>query len=249
MSSELQNKMYNYEVQPPATGWNRVVAALDEESDSLAQRLQNFETSPPPTVWNKIKEELGNEKEIVPFRKKNVFRYAAAAVLVALMVLSGSLLLKNNNDGNDTVSQPKLTNSNSTVNSSSSITTPDLASDKINSFQAQGAADKQIAYQRPKRNSVFTSHLGTKQMNAPERIEVEKRISFGNTIDRYMVYSDGHGNAMRLPKKLYDVISCIQVDISCKDRMQGYQQKIANAALTSDFTAVLEMLNNLRENQ
>jgi hypothetical protein len=247
MSNELQHKMYNYEVQPPVESWNRIVAALGEEV-TLAERLKKFEAVPPATVWNKIETELGTETKVISFRRKNFIRYAAAAILFALIVLSGTFLLKNNGN-NDTAPQSNPTNINTTLTDSDGSSTQSSTVTNERDL-AHNTADRQIAYNhKPKRLSVskFVSRL--QQINAPEKIEPERKISFDNTVDRYMIYSDGDGNAMRLPKKLYDAISCVQFDISCKDRMQGLQQKIANASVTSDFTAVLEMLNNLRENQ
>lgn len=248
MSSELKDRMYKYEVQPRAESWSQIVAALDEETTPLAERLKNFEAAPPLKVWNKIEAELGKGTNVIPFKRKNILRYVAAAVIFALIVLSGSFLLKNNRN-NDTASQPNQTNTNSTPDNSDRAITPSSVITNGNDL-VHNAADRQIAYsQKPKRVSVskFLSRL--QQINAPQKIEPERRISFDNTIDRYMVYSDGDGNAMRLPKKLYDAIACIQFDVACKDRMQSLQQKIANASFTSDFTGVLEMLSNLRENQ
>ena len=63
------------------------------------------------------------------------------------------------------------------------------------------------------------------------------------------MYSDGDGNAMRLPKKLFDFISCVKEDVSCKQEMQQWQQQFAAAVLTTDFTGVLEILKTLKENQ
>lgn len=247
MSNELQQKMYNYDVQPPVESWNRIVAALAEEG-SLAERLKNFEAFPPATAWNKIEAELGTEEtKVISLKRKNALRYIAAAVVFALIVFSGTFLLENNKN-NDTVSQSNATNKNTAVTSSERLNTPYSTTANQNDL-IHHSADRQIAYTKPKRIAVSKFIARLQQITAPEKVEPQRKISFDNTVDRYMVYSDGDGNAMRLPKKLYDAISCVQFDISCKDKMQSMQQKIANASFTSDFTAVLEMLNNLKENQ
>jgi hypothetical protein len=64
-----------------------------------------------------------------------------------------------------------------------------------------------------------------------------------------MVYSDGDGTAMKLPKKLFDFITCVREDILCKQEMQQLQQRFASTVLTTDFTGVLEVLKTLKENQ
>lgn len=248
MSSELQHKMYNYEVQPPPESWNSIVAALDEEINPLAERLNNFEATPPAAVWKHIETALDHESKVVPIRRNNIRRFAIAAALLALIVLSGMFLLKNNKES-ETALLPNQPNTNSNSNPERAIVLEPL-DEQSQTSHVQTAADRHITYgSKPNRISVSNSISRSQQINAPEKIEPARKISFDYTVDRYMVYSDGDGNAMRLSKKLFDAISCVQVDVACRDRIQSIQQKIAGSSLTSDFTAVLEMLNNLKENQ
>jgi hypothetical protein len=54
---------------------------------------------------------------------------------------------------------------------------------------------------------------------------------------------------MKLPKKLFDFITCVKEDITCKQEMQQLQQRFASSVLTTDFTGVIEILKTLKENQ
>lgn len=56
MSSGLQDKMYHYEVAPPAAVWNNIAAELDESelSDKYPSRLYHIQIAPPVHVWQSI---------------------------------------------------------------------------------------------------------------------------------------------------------------------------------------------------
>ena len=64
-----------------------------------------------------------------------------------------------------------------------------------------------------------------------------------------MVYSDDDGNAMRLSKKLVELISCVKEEVVCAEQVQQMQYKIANYITTNDFSGLMEMLRNMKENK
>ena len=51
--SDLQHKLYNYEVTPPAPLWDKITDALDESllTDKFPSRLYNSTEAPPATAW------------------------------------------------------------------------------------------------------------------------------------------------------------------------------------------------------
>jgi len=250
MSSDLQHKMYNYQPQPPAGCWDKVVSALDEEDSSLVERFKQYQVQPPVEVWNKIVEGLNEQpKKVVPLWRRGVIKYIAAACIIGLIVVSATLLLNKNSNQNpiSQTNQGKQTDqpSNSLPEQPITNNTDDIT--KINASQTY---NKAIAYSISKPKQIERSgFIKTPGTDLPAKLTAVSRVDFAATVDRYMVYSDGKGKAMRLPKKIFDSISCVEEEITCKQRIQNLQQKIANAALTSDFTAVLELLNNVRENQ
>jgi hypothetical protein len=83
----------------------------------------------------------------------------------------------------------------------------------------------------------------------PQYAERTNAIDYSSTDDKYMIYSDGDGNAMRLPKKLYDAFACNTDRITCKQKLKKLQEQVAASAMKTDFTGILDMLNNLQENQ
>ena len=92
MKDELKNKLYNYQVDPPASTWPSIARELDNEvKATFPQKLYSFETAPPPGVWNKIAGELESSHEkVIPLFKKNpkIWRYAAAAAVIGFLAIS-----------------------------------------------------------------------------------------------------------------------------------------------------------------
>lgn len=56
MSSGLSNRMYNYEVAPPAAAWEKIASELDnsELSEKISSKLYNIQIAPPVYVWQNI---------------------------------------------------------------------------------------------------------------------------------------------------------------------------------------------------
>ena len=92
MKDELKNKLYNHQVDPPASTWPSIARELDNEvKATFPQKLYSFETAPPPGVWNKIAGELESSHEkVIPLFKKNpkIWRYAAAAAVIGFLAIS-----------------------------------------------------------------------------------------------------------------------------------------------------------------
>src|SRR5574338_1571783 len=101
MSSQLQNKMYGYEVKPPPGMWDKIATALNDQetANNLSSKLYDFEVAPPELTWQQIKNSLEQDTE-KPLSKPKmisyIYRYAAAVVITALMVFGGIRLIQNN---------------------------------------------------------------------------------------------------------------------------------------------------------
>ena len=72
MSSGLQDKMYHYEVAPPAAVWNNIAAELDQSelSDKYPSRLYNIQIAPPLYVWQSIAATLDEAMLVEDFAGK-----------------------------------------------------------------------------------------------------------------------------------------------------------------------------------
>ncbi|MET0298641.1 MAG: hypothetical protein ABW036_02735 [Flavitalea sp.] len=70
MSSKLQYRFSQYEVQPPQEAWANIASRLDSEYNEaeagLSERILDLETPAPAGIWNRIADELNDEKSSVP---------------------------------------------------------------------------------------------------------------------------------------------------------------------------------------
>jgi|CXWL01.1.fsa_nt_gi uncharacterized protein YwgA len=79
MSSGFQNKMYNYEVAPPAGVWEKITAELEESelSCKFPSRLHNILIAPPAFVWQRIATLLDDSALVNDYAEKlSVFEVA-----------------------------------------------------------------------------------------------------------------------------------------------------------------------------
>jgi hypothetical protein len=112
MSSQLQNKMYGYEVKPPEGSWDKIVTALNDKegTETISSKLYNLEATPPAFAWQQIKNALKKDPKAPVSNPKVIpyLRYAAAAVIIILLVFGG-LRLINNNSGKKEIATNKNT--------------------------------------------------------------------------------------------------------------------------------------------
>lgn len=109
MSSELQKKLYEMEVTPPAAVWENLAASLDEinADNAVARKLSTTKIAPPAEAWKAIETLLRKEnkkpapKKIITFN----FRRMAAAALLAGIAISGWLLVRNGSEKDSVVSE------------------------------------------------------------------------------------------------------------------------------------------------
>jgi len=255
MSSNLRDKLSAYETNPPDRVWEEISASLDHQKPgTFVQRLLEYEVSPPSTLWSKIQSGLIKLEKfgpgVVPFYKKyrTHLRYTGvAAILITFGIISSLLISKKTVSevpSNQTVHQAppsqKEINARETVPGNkhgSGIASlsmrPGILQERI-SRQLHMATDNTMA---------FLEHV------APKYVQPKQTINFSLPSEAYMIYSDGEGNAVRLPKRLYDAFVCPDDKITCRQRLKKLQEKIASSSITSDLTGMLETLNNLQENQ
>ena len=109
MSNDLQNRLYNFEVSPPPGTWNKIVTELDEShlSNQFPTSLYNLEVDPPGAAWNKVKASLSDD-EVSPARIRRiapVWRYAAAAAVIAAVVFGSTRFFAGTSEDNPLVTQ------------------------------------------------------------------------------------------------------------------------------------------------
>ncbi len=99
MNRNIQNKLLNYEEEPPAEAWDHISKALDKESEhSITNKLYHFEQTPPAAAWIKISGLLDKEETFtIPFFKqlRGSIKYAAAILALALISIAIYITRKN----------------------------------------------------------------------------------------------------------------------------------------------------------
>jgi hypothetical protein len=261
MSSKLQNKLLQYSPEPPPGAWDEISAALDHiYQNSFADKLYQYQQNPNTDVWEKIEHQIDTAKpaKVIPFyqRYRRAIRYSGAtAALIFLAVVTTLLISKKtvSEVPTETVLNNAQTSTKINTNSSSN------SEERIDYSATAQSIPEKTSKPHEKGLARLISKLKPEQISAslpspvsflfPDNIQRKGEIKVDEFTDRYMVYSDGDGNAVRLPKKIFDAVACPLNDIPCHDRIKQLQQKLASSDFTPDFTGIIEILNNLRENQ
>jgi hypothetical protein len=260
MSSDLQNKMFHFEADPPKEVWNKIAGALDADNEQeFPQRLFNYEVQPPVNIWDKIEASLEEESaiKVIPItRYKKPLRYiAVAASIIAAFFLTTNLLNKKTGTGSviggtETVN---TTNQSSILPLDNSGTQPGVAIVPKKTVSTTAAENDVTNDEKTvRRRSLVSirpqnilSIASIKKGFIPAIASKEVLFDFSE-MNNYMVYSDGKGNAMRVPKKLFSLLFCADGDYSCNERIRQLQQKMATSATTTDFGGILEILRQLQ---
>ena len=101
MNSEMQRRLYEMEVTPPVSVWEKLSVTIDEinEDDRIARKILDAESAPPLSVWEKINSTInaGEEKQAEKRRPViNLRRMAFAAILIRVMA-TGWIVFQNIN--------------------------------------------------------------------------------------------------------------------------------------------------------
>lgn len=239
--SELKNRLYEMEVDPPAEVWNRLSASLDEinADNSIAQKLDILEIDPAYTAWEKIKYELQDSPTIakrktiqVPFR-----RLAAAAIFIGLVISAYFLFFNKQNSGDNIV---KTDTPNTTEKTASPETqTPDSKKPEIPDDNL--ATVTQIKPQRtqtgvilagyksnnlPSSNRIAPAEPLYSSGNEPEMTEEIKEKIFKEQIDdlsliasndRYVSMISADGRMVKIPARFSNLAPYLQDKSSAND--------------------------------
>ncbi|HKB45835.1 MAG TPA: hypothetical protein VKC90_15670 [Chitinophagaceae bacterium] len=267
MSERLQNKMYDYEVTPPANLWEKIAAELDESEliHEFPLKLYEIEITPPGAAWSKIKTSLNTEEVESPKRKKvfPIFRYAAAAAIIGLIAFGSMQLLKGKSSGKEIVLQDKKLNDKATI-----IPQPthenNAATDEKNGNAALEDSKQTLAkldmparkrIKNISKNYFIQSALNTGESNS-ESNYTETAIASEETKNvaaRYIAVMTPDCNVVRVSKKLDHLVCCVSGDdpgTVCKDQLERWREKIACstiAASPGNFMDIVSLVNSLQE--
>ncbi|MBB1283693.1 hypothetical protein HRH25_04840 [Flavisolibacter sp. BT320] len=242
MNNDLQNKLQQFSPDPPAEAWDKIASALDAE-ESFAPRLYAYEETPPASNWQKIEQQaltVEKEAKIVPLHRRlsKPIRYIAAASIIAIILVTVTLTTERTEAGAlETEGTTAVPSANIPVtagtdptgnenNSGQQFNTNESATDDNNQNSLAGSQT-----QRP------TSLTGKRSFST---------VPINALQSNYVTYSDGNGKVMRVSRKMETYINCQDSDRQCKQRLKELRQKMAAKAMTTDFTGILEMLQQLQ---
>jgi hypothetical protein len=256
MSSQLQNKLLQYEAQPPEGVWNKIAASLDENiSLTLSEKLYQYEESPSPAIWQNIVTQLDQpgveNTKVVPFyiRYRRPLKYSGAVAIFIFLAVLTSLLISKKTES-ELPAQGIVQNN--TIKKDSSKKPGD--SEEKN-FLTEGKEiyqpERMIAKSKASKNRQTETQTSFSFIEnfLPQEAEKNEMVHSSIDEDKYMIYSDGDGNVIRLPKKIFSAFACSAEDMICKQRLQQLREKFAASATTADFTGLLQILKSLQENQ
>jgi hypothetical protein len=258
MSNQLQNKLLQYEANPPEGVWNKIAASIEGNiSFSLSQKLYQYEEEPSSAIWQNIVVQLNSNSTekttVVPFysRYRRPLQYSGAAALFIFLAVLTSLLISKKTESE---LSPEGIVHNSLIKEDSAKTPVDSennnssAPEKENRKPERTIAKSKVLKGNHQRLSTSNS-ISFIENFLPRQAERNEIMNPSIDADKYMIYSDDEGNVIRLPKKIFSAFACSTEDLICKQRLQNLREKFAASATTADFTGVLQILKSLQENQ
>ncbi len=99
MTSNIQHKLFNYQVQPTPSVWQNIESLLDDNVVTLAEKLYHFQEQPLPKIWehieNKISIENMHQAAVIPFHKRYAthLRYGGSLAFFVIVATVAALFL------------------------------------------------------------------------------------------------------------------------------------------------------------
>lgn len=261
MNNAFRNKLISYKQEPPSATWEKIADALDSGvANAFSEKLYQYATKPPEDIWQKIELQLPLQEApapVIPFYKRyqKPMQFVGAAAAVFIMLFFGNLLT-----GNKSAPEQLPTSEKKMI--TPSMTIQDMSPASPKNFAKPVNTDIAL-FKKIKTGSSFSGkifHLKSAPVvtantftrtvyGFPENATRNTNTASDGRDEKYMIYIDEEGNAYKLPKKLYNSLVCPTNDPNCKDHLNELRQKLSEAAASSDFTGLLDMLNNVKENQ
>jgi len=255
MNNQLQNKLLHYEAPPPEGVWDKIAASLDKNiSLALSEKLYQYEEEPSPIVWQNISSQLDNsiklKAKVVPFyvRHRRPLKYSGAVAIFIFLAVLTSLFISKKTESE----LPSQEVPNTAVKKDSSKSSDTSKEDNaVAQLPKKGRREYLIAKSKVTRirQEEYQNYNSSLESFLPQQAEKNEIAGSSIPADKYMMYSDGDGNVVRLPKKIFNAFACPTDDVTCKQRLQQLKEKFAQSAMTADFTGLLQILKSLQENQ
>jgi len=239
MSSGLQNKMYAYEVAPPAGVWEKIAGALDESelAHEFPAKLYGLEITPPVAAWENIKTSLVEGQPANPEQKKMIplLRYAAAAAIIGIIAWGGIQLLNKRSGAKEVTKQEviqpgkeardTISKKNDGIMSENIVAEVDEArNDAALEASKKTYAKLTMAARNGMKKAADNYFTAADPGNDPEEepyrelhyagavesaIAHHYEINANSLADRYITLMTPDGNIIRMSKKLSGLVCCV----------------------------------------
>ena len=232
MNSELQKRLYEMEVTPPATVWEKLSVNIDEinADNSIAKKVLEAALTPPAAAWQNINIAINPEEKKEPAKRGiviNFKRLAVAAIFIGV-VITAWIVFKNNK-ANDTLAGvengiQKETAADTNSNNEKKI---DNKQPDISSSTSVAVVNPESLIIKDKRNKT-TGIRTVRNYAAPQRTGVQYAVlnnerpggnSFGQSIDdlslvtadqNYLTMINANGRLVKIPAQFANLAPHLQ---------------------------------------
>ena len=231
MNSELQKRLYEMEVMPPAAVWEKLSINIDEiNSDNpIAKKVLDASLTPPAAAWEKISIAIGIEEKKEPAKRGiiiNFKRLAAAAIFIGV-VITAWMVFRNNNS-NDTLAGVKTgieTKTTTDTNSNKekkveNTKQPDLSSGtSIAAINPETISKSKRNKSGTRSNRVYSAPQTSNVQYAALNSETPGGNSFGESIDdlslvtsdqNYFTMVNANGRLVKIPAQFANLVPHLQ---------------------------------------
>jgi hypothetical protein len=256
MNSNFQDRLKNFEVDPPAGLWDKIGSVLENRPEiMIAEKLVQFEMDPPSGSWAKISKRLYTNPSGSRRPVKRILLYGSIAACIIIAIVSVNLLTGEQSTTNEVI--PAAVTSEKRSNNPASKETTVIQ----NNIAAITPANQLVAAVKKMVNKGYSfvrkypAAIHENLMNTvssidqfmPDYASRNEQIPYTDDGNKYMVFASEDGNAVKLPKKIYGSFACPSDDTPCRDKLRLLQQKLASGSLNSDFAGMLDILTTIED--
>lgn len=258
MHTDWKERLDSWAPAPPPGVWERLSESLPtEEQPSLAQRLIQFEAEPPNAIWNQVAGQLTDTKPATVIRlfpRNKMVRYAsvAASLLVAIFLVrqvsfkDPAATLPPGQLQQTMVPLPQITTG--TGNQTSGITKHQTAETPPKPQPFSYSFSKPASRIDDGPLVTIAAHREALDRIAELIVSPVPEVNDGS-IERYMVLAITDNEAVRIPKKLYDLFRCNEPNFvsGCSELVNRIRQQNGAPTLlaSTDFAGVLEVITQI----
>jgi hypothetical protein len=277
MNSGLQKRLYEMEVMPPESVWEKLSSNIDEinADNVLSKKIVNVELAPPVDAWEKINSSINvveiKQPPITGF-VINFKRLAAAAIFIGIIVTAWVIFRNSSEKSSGLVTQTP-----NTERPQADSTGPEQKAEDIKEIDspvtppiATITAQSLTAKNKKKSTGIRTAKLIKGQLavlnNTPHGKSFDQPIddlSLVTADQHYLTMVNSNGRLVKIPAQLAHLAPHLQEkpiseDINevmfgegtyWKETMYEWRKKIASMPVSSGdaFTSFIELLKTVQD--